>query len=69
MTPPPSRGRGGGAAMTPMPHPDEEPAADQRELARHMRGMFVALRREGFTQFEACTLLGAWLGTIGKGNG
>lgn len=57
-------GLGGGG-----PHPAEEAPADMREMARHLRGMYVALRQERFTQFEACSILGTFLGQAGKGNG
>lgn len=51
------------------PHPDEEAPADLRQLAQHLRGMYVALRQERFTESQAVGILGTWLGTIGKGTG
>jgi hypothetical protein len=50
------------------PHPTEEPPAEMRVMARSLRGMYVALRQEGFSEFQACSILGTWLGTVGKGN-
>ena len=40
------------------PFPTEEPAANQREFARVMRGMYVALQQEGFTVQEALVIIG-----------
>jgi hypothetical protein len=45
-----------------------EPSADQRAGAREMFDLYNAMRQEGFTEFQACAILGTWLGTIGKGN-
>lgn len=35
-----------------------EPTADQRMAAAQMRGMFLALIAEGFTEYQALVLLG-----------
>lgn len=51
------------------PHADEEAPADMRTLARHLRGMYVALRQERFTEAQTCSILGTFLGTVGKGTG
>lgn len=41
--------------------PQREPSAQVREAAKQMREMFVALVREGFTEPQALTILGAAL--------
>lgn len=51
------------------PHPEEEAPADLRLLAQHLRGMYVALRQERFTEFQAVGILGTWLGNLNKGTG
>lgn len=58
-----------GLLPDPGPHPDEEAPAAMRELAQHVRGMYVALRQERFTESQAVGILGTFLGTIGKGTG
>lgn len=46
---PPSWAAGGGP---------QEPSADQRMAASQLRGMFLALIAEGFTEYQALVLLG-----------
>lgn len=49
-----------------MGDPTREPTADQREMAQMMYGMFNALVLEGFTEYQACIMLGTLAGTAGK---
>lgn len=49
------------------PHPGEEAPALARAMAGELRGWYVALRQTGFTEHQALTMLGTFLGTIGKG--
>lgn len=51
------------------PHPDEEAPAELREAARHLRGMYVAMRQQRFTEAQTVAIIGTWLGTQAKGNG
>jgi hypothetical protein len=44
----------------------KEPTAIQREGARDMFGMYNALRMEGFTETQACVIIGTMLGTAGR---
>lgn len=36
----------------------EEPSSQMREMARILRDMFVALRKEGFSEQESLTIVG-----------
>ncbi len=46
----------------------EEAPAEMREAARNLRGMYVALRAEGFTEEQAITIIGQVL-SAGLGGG
>lgn len=46
-----------------MGDPTKEPTADQRETAREMFGHFNAMVLEGFTETQACLILGTMIGT------
>lgn len=50
-------------------NPQMEPSAAQREGAKEMFALYNAMRLEGFTESQACMILGTWLGTAGKGTG
>lgn len=41
--------------------PNEEPGADMRQAAKAMRGVFVALVHEGFTENQALVIVGQML--------
>lgn len=43
--------------MTERPHPNTEPRADQREAARELWLMFVALQQEGFDERQSLAVL------------
>lgn len=45
----------------------QEPSADQREGARSVRQMWVALVQEGFTEDQATALMAQWIANIPKG--
>ena len=49
-----------------MGDPTKEPRADQRTAAQEMFGMFNAMVLEGFTEQQACIILGTMIGTAGK---
>lgn len=46
--------------------PRKEPTAEQRVAAAEMFGMFNAMMLVGFTETQACVILGTWIGTAGK---
>jgi hypothetical protein len=45
----------------------KEPSAAQRAMAAELFGHYNAMRMEGFTEYQACVMLGQMLGTIVKG--
>lgn len=49
-----------------MGDPRKEPTADQRAMAAELFGNFNALVIAGFTETQACLMLGTMLGTVGK---
>jgi hypothetical protein len=49
-----------------MGDPKKEPTADQRAMAKELFGVFNALVLEGFTETQACLMIGTMLGTAGK---
>lgn len=49
-----------------MGDPSKEPNAVQRQGATELYGMFNAMILEGFTEMQACIIIGTWLGTAGK---
>lgn len=46
--------------------PTKEPTASQRAAAQEMFGMFNAMVLEGFTETQACMILGTWIGTAAQ---
>lgn len=46
--------------------PLKEPTADQRAGAKEMFGVFNAMLLEGFTETQACIIIGTLIGTAGK---
>lgn len=46
-----------------MTFPGEEPTADNRQMAKAIRGMFVALVNEGFSENQALEIVGNVLRT------
>lgn len=49
-----------------MGDPAKEPTADQRASAKEMFGVFNAMVLEGFTETQACLIIGTMIGTAGK---
>lgn len=47
---------------------NEEPSAIMRDMARTLRDMYVALRKEGFTEPEAVAVIGQVLVSSQQGN-
>lgn len=51
-------------------HDDEEVPMDDTPLATmwvQMHEMFRQAREAGFTEYQACVILGTWLAGLGKG--
>lgn len=44
----------------------KEPTADQRAGAKEMFGLFNAMLLEGFSETQACIIIGTMIGTAGK---
>jgi hypothetical protein len=46
-----------------------EPSADMRQAAHSMREMYLALIEQGFSETQACSIIGTMLGqNLGRGS-